>query len=52
MKCIDNISTIVDRVLNDNEKFSFYKNGKGVYLMFADHYWKGWSKKSKICLYC
>lgn len=39
---MENIDVILDRVLNNNEKFELLLNDKGKYLMFPDlYYYKG-----------
>lgn len=36
---MENIDNILDRVLNNNEKFELYNDNEGKYLMFPDIYY-------------
>lgn len=39
------VNEMVDLVFNSNKKIFFYKGKQGVYIMFPDHYWGGYSEK-------
>lgn len=40
------IDEMVDLVFNSNKKIFFYKGKQGVYIMFPDHYWGGYSEEA------